>query len=83
MLKNKIIIIITSFYIVYLGVLPVFISKTAEVICNNLSQNSAYEITLKNPKIRFSLLPTVRFGAEEISVKEKKVLLKLILKTSI
>ena len=72
MLKNKIIIIITSFYIVYLGVLPVFISKTAEVVCNNLSQNSAYEITLKNPKIRFSLLPTVRFGAEEISVKEKK-----------
>lgn len=71
MLKKKLIIIITSFYILYLGVLPLVLSKTAEILCNNFSNNSDYEIKLSNPKVKFSVLPTIRFSADEISINSK------------
>lgn len=71
MLRNKIIIVITSFYIFYLGVLPVVLTNTANVVCRNLSSNSNYDIELKNPRVKLSVLPTVKIYADEISFKTK------------
>lgn len=71
MLKNKIIIVITSFYIFYLGVLPAVVTNVAKVVCKNISSNSNYEIELVNPRTRLSVFPTVKFSADEITFKTK------------
>ena len=71
MQKNKVIILIISSYIFWLGVLPVIISKSVTALCKNFSHNSDYNIEIVNPKTRLSLLPVATFKAEKLSVKDK------------
>ena len=71
MLKNKVIIYIIVFYIIYLGVLPFLITKTALYLCDRISVSSEYQITIKGAQARFSVLPYTKFKADNISIKSK------------
>lgn len=71
MQKNKVIILIISFYIFWLGVLPVIISKSITALCKNFSHNSDYNFEIVNPKTKLSLLPVATFKADKLVVKDK------------
>jgi len=71
MQKNKIIIFIISFYIFWIGILPLLLTKAFEVLCANITHNSSYEIVLKSPRVILSLLPRLTFQAEKISIASK------------
>ncbi len=66
---NKITLTIVSFYIVYLGILPIIINNTAEIVCKNISHNTDYKISVNTPHTSFSILPYANLSAKEISVK--------------
>lgn len=68
---NKYIIIIFGFLAIWLGVLPVFISKALPVICENLSYNTEYNITVENPRIFFNILPEIRIKADKFEITKK------------
>ena len=72
MFKNKYIIAILSFYIFWIGVLPLILTKTVEVVCKNYSHNSNYEIKISNPRVYLSPLPTLIFKTDGISICSKK-----------
>ena len=63
MLKKikKYIIIIITFYIIYLGVLPVVLNYGIKSLCKRVTSNSNYTLSIENPRFRFSVLPTMRF----------------------
>ena len=70
-LINKYLIAIISFYIFWLGLLPLFLTKTVSVLCNNFSHNSNYEINIQNPKVKLYFIPVIKFKADEIYIKNK------------
>lgn len=71
MLKKNFIISIIAFYIFWLVVLPSILSKTISFVCENISQNSAYTISIQKPKLVLSVLPVAYFRADNISVVAK------------
>ena len=71
MFKNKYIIAILSFYIFWIGVLPLILTKTVEIVCKNCSHNSNYEIEIKKPRVYLSPLPTLIFKTDEINISAK------------
>ena len=71
MFKNKYIIAILSFYIFWIGVLPLILTKTVEVVCKNYSHNSNYEIKINKPSVRLSFLPTLTFKIDELQILSK------------
>ena len=71
MLKNKYIIAILSFYIFWIGVLPLVLTKVAGILCENYSHNSSYQIKLDKPKFVLSPLPILTFKAKEVYLKSK------------
>ena len=68
---NKYIIIIILFYIFWIGVLPLIMSRGAKELCKSITANTDYVITLNNPKFRLSVLPTLGFEASGISAEQK------------
>ncbi len=68
---NKYIIGIITFYIIWLGLLPLVLTKTVTVLCNNLSHNSGYVITMENPKVKLYFTPVIKFKADIFSLKDK------------
>jgi len=77
---KKYLIIIASFYIFWLGILPCIVSKTVIVVCKNLSQNSSYEISFNNFTARFSVIPTATFKLKDLKIRIKQTDSELILK---
>ena len=71
MLKNKFIISLIGIYVFLLFALPPFITNGVKVVCKNYSHNSNYEIQIKNPQVKFSLLPIGTFKAEELILRAK------------
>ncbi len=71
MLKNKFIILILSFYIFWIGVLPFILTKAVDVLCRNYSHNSEYLVDISKPKFYLSPLPILYFKAEEIKISAK------------
>lgn len=69
---NKYVIAILGFYIFWLGLLPLALSKGVEVLCENFSHNSKYDISVIAPQIKTSILPNVIFKAEKISISNPK-----------
>ena len=55
---SKYIIIIISFYAIWIVGLPFLFPKTLTEVCENISLNSNYEVSVVNPKLRLSLIPT-------------------------
>ena len=49
---NKYIIAAVCFYIVWLGLFPFLLTKSALILSKNFSANSNYEIILENPKFK-------------------------------
>lgn len=72
-LVKKYIIIILTFYIFWLGLLPLLLSKTVSVLCGYFSANSDYEITVEKPQIKLYLTPVVRFKVKSFSIKNKNL----------
>ncbi len=70
---KKYIVVITSFYIFWLGILPLLLSNTVTVLCNNISYNSNHEIIIEKPQIRLYFTPVINFKAKSISYKNKTV----------
>lgn len=70
-LINKYVIAIISFYIFWLGLLPLILSNTVTVLCSNLSHNSGYEILIERPKFKLYVIPLIRFKADSIYIKDK------------
>lgn len=71
MINKKIIIYLAGIYIFWLCLLPVVVSKTAVLLCDNLSHNSPYTIKITNPKTTLSILPVATIYADEIDVSAK------------
>jgi hypothetical protein len=71
MLKNKYIISLISFFIIWVGVLPFVVTNLAVILCRNFSHNSDYIIELDNPHTSFSILPYARFKADLVQIKSK------------
>lgn len=68
---NKYIILVLSFYAIWLGILPAFLSNTLPVICENLSYNSEFNIKIENPHIALNILPIVKIKADNFELKRK------------
>ena len=69
---SKYIIIIISFYAIWIVGLPFLFPKTLTEVCENISLNSNYEVSVVNPKLRLSLIPTANIKADNIVLKSKK-----------
>ncbi len=69
---NKYIITILGFFVFWIGLLPIFISKALPVVCENLTYNTEYNFTLENPRVVLSVLPTARIKADSFKVTKKK-----------
>ena len=78
-LLKKYIIYIISFYIFWLGILPLLLTNIVTVICKNLSHNSEYEIVIQKPDFKLYFVPVVKFRAQEIHIKDKNSPEELIL----
>ena len=68
---NKYIVIIITFYIFYLGILPFILTGAVKKICKTVTAESNYTLTIEKPVFRLSVIPTVSFSAKEISLKQK------------
>lgn len=71
MFKNKYVISIITFYIIWIGVLPLILNEGVKAVCKNLSFNSGYNITLENSAIRLSVLPDMKIIAGKILIESK------------
>lgn len=69
--NNKYIVILLSFYAVWIFGVPYIFSKTLPQVCENITYNSDYEIDIKKPQLYLNVIPTAKFKAQEISVKLK------------
>lgn len=69
--SNKYIVILLSFYAVWILGVPYIFSKTLPKVCENITHNSNFEIEIKKPQLYLNVIPTAKFKAEEISVKIK------------
>lgn len=77
---NKYIIIIITFYIFYLGVLPLVFSGAVKGLCKNITAKSNYTLNVENPAFRFSILPVASFKANNIILKQKNSIDKIQIK---
>ena len=68
---KKYIALILGFYLFWIAGLPLIFSKAVPVICENLSYNTNYVISAKNPRLILTPLPNARISAEEFSLKSK------------
>lgn len=71
MFKNKFIITIVSFYILWMGIMPLVVTNAVKVLCKNFSYNSNYEITIDSPCTILTPLPIGKFKADKILLKSK------------
>ncbi len=67
---NKYIFFIVGFYVLWLLVLPVVLSKSLPVVCENLTHNTQFNINVKNPKIKLSILPIVTVKADKFNIAD-------------
>lgn len=65
---NKYVIAILGFYIFWLGLLPLVLSKGVGVLCENISHNSKYDINIVNPQIKTSVIPNLTFSVENLAI---------------
>ena len=69
--NNKYIVILLSFYAVWILGVPYIFSKTLPQVCENITYNSDYEIDVKKPQLYLNVIPTAKFKAQEINVRLK------------
>lgn len=67
----KYIIIILSIYAFYIGGIPFIFSKALPVVCENVSINSNYNISIDKPKLSLSIIPKAVIKAHKVEIKEK------------
>ena len=79
MLKKKLIIGLIGFYIFWLCILPLVISGSINFICQKISKQSQYELTLEKPLVKFYILPkaTITFDKMQILAKDNSLNSKL------
>ena len=68
---NKYIIIIITFYIFWLGVLPLCLSAGVKALCKNFTANSDYTITINKPAFKLSVIPILSFETPFVTIKQK------------
>ena len=71
MLRYKLIISLIGIYIFWLFILPQVVSRAIVSVCENYSHNSNYNLEVKNPQIKLSLLPIGVLKVDSVSVKAK------------
>lgn len=69
---NKYIIAILGFYIFWLGILPLVLSKGVGILCKNISHNSKYEVVISKPTIKTSITPILNLSSEKFAIKNPK-----------
>ena len=69
---NKYVIAILGFYIFWLGLLPLALSKGVGVLCENISHNSKYKINLVKPRVKTCLTPNITLRAERVIVESSE-----------
>ena len=68
---NKYIISFLIFYAIWLGGIPYLFNRILPVICDNLSYNSNYTVTVSNPNLRLNIIPVISFQADNLSIESK------------
>ena len=64
MFKKKIIFSLIGIYIFWLCIMPMVVTNTVGLLCQNFSYNSKYQIELHEPHTRFSILTIGKFYAK-------------------
>lgn len=72
-LFNKYVIAVIGFYIFWLGLLPLILSSTVTLLCQNISHNTDYKITVENPRVRLYFTPVLKFKANSILCENKNL----------
>ena len=64
-------ILILGIFALWLFGVPFLFSRAVPVICENLSYNTSYNISVEKPRLYLNVLPTAYIKADSISIKSK------------
>lgn len=69
---KKYIVIFISLYIFIMGIAPFLFQRAIPIICENLSYNTSYNITIEQPRLRLNIIPVATISANAIHIQSKK-----------
>ena len=72
-LLNKYIISIIIFYVFWLWGLPLVITSIIPLVCQGISERTECNLQVQNPKFHLNIIPTARFSADKIVIKNSDV----------
>ena len=72
-LLNKYIISIIIFYVFWLWGLPLVITSIIPFVCQEISERTECNLQVQNPKFHLNIIPTARFSADKIVIKNSDV----------
>lgn len=65
---NKYILIFIGIFILWIGALPYICSKILPLLCDNISYNSHYNVEIINPRVKLSIIPTIKIKASSLKI---------------
>ncbi len=72
-LLNKYIVSIIIFYVFWLWGLPLVITSIIPLVCQEISERTECNLQVQNPKFHLNIIPTARFSADKIVIKNSDV----------
>ena len=69
---NKYILIVICALIFWLAGVPFVFSNAIQVVCENLSYNTDYNISVEKPKLYLNIIPIAYVKADRINIQSKK-----------
>jgi len=77
---NKYIIVLFSILVFWLGGVPLLFARAIPIICENISYNTSYNVTVAKPRLYLNIIPQAVIKSEEISIVSKSTKDKLSIK---
>ena len=68
---NKYIILLLSIFTFWLWGIPFLLTKAVPIICENLSYNTEYNITVRKPRVYLNVIPNIIVEADAININSK------------
>ena len=70
-LLKKYFVIILGIYVFWLAGIPLVFSRVIPVICENITYNSQYNVSIENPRLYTNIIPTSLLKADSIIISSK------------
>ena len=71
-ISNKYIVVFLSIFALIIVTVQLFFVKAIPIICENLSYNSDYIVTIDNPKLYLNIIPVAKIKADKLKIESKK-----------